>query len=186
MADLAQCGRCNGYTILGEYAGMKVVVDVEPATRDTNIAAILGGIGRYRVEKGQKGPSRVVPAPLGTPVSFEEPTGAQKGAESLVHIEHGCPATASKALKLATRPPSALVTPGGHSGGPHQPDAPAGAAGRAPAAGPSRASSATPRRSETRRRLVCDVCDQLIIEGLGEYTAIECGRFCWAVHEECP
>lgn len=102
---LAQCHKCQAYTLL-DAGVITVAVDVAPLDRAGYISAVMGGIGLYRVEKAPRGATRLRSAPLGSPAPSWAPSGAQIAAEGLVHAEHPCPATSSKAVSVeAAKPP---------------------------------------------------------------------------------
>lgn len=180
-AKLGRCPRCKAYCLVAERQGIRVAVDIAPADALGFGVAVANGVDLYWVENRPGRGSSV----LGRRSAAQNPSwgvgGSQTGSQRL-HAEHSCGAPARDIVIVnVQRPLSAPATPGSPRGGPHQPDARAGAAGGP--ASPSRAPSATHRRSKPFR---CAICDRVIKE-TEVYSAIECGvEFTWAAHEDCP
>lgn len=174
-AVLGQCGKCQGY-VLVEQGAVTVVVDVAPMSRPQYIESVLGGEGRWWVEKRPDGRCKLVPAPVGGPGPSWDASGLQAGAERLVHREHPCPAERAKPLALA----SAAAPPKAHAGATGTGDAPARAAGPSPAA------TATRHRTDPSLKAVrCDTCRKLIDQTTEPFTGLFFERWIWANHERC-
>lgn len=182
--QLAQCPRCQAFTLVGNAMGITVAVDVAPLLAQGYANAVVSGVGLWWVENGpDRRPGRLKP-PGAAPRPSWGPNGSQTGTQRL-HAEHSCGALAKDMRIVQPQgaqqgPPSAPVTPGGPRGGLRPPDAPAGAT-RAPER-PSRARPATHHPSRPFR---CTVCDRLLVHP-ESFVAIECGEYRWAAHEECP
>lgn len=174
-AVLGQCGKCQGY-VLVEQGAVTVVVDVAPMSRPQYIESVLGGEGRWWVEKRPDGRLKLVPAPVGGPGPSWGASGLQAGAERFVHREHPCPAERARPL-----------APG--AGGATPPKAHAGATGTGAASGlpvssvQSVAPDVTPRLTDKAVR--CGVCRKLIDQKTQPFTGLFHERWVWANHEVC-
>jgi hypothetical protein len=180
---LAQCLRCKAYTLLDTDGPVAVAVDVAPVDRDAYVASLVGRT-LYDVTRVPGRPPRLRSRPRGTPSPSFDASGAQRGAESFVHREHGCGAGAKdqRPVSAATAgKDSRPATPGASRAGNPPRDALAAVASER--AHPSRAPYASPRPSEQPVR--CDACDR-IIDQKQPFTGIHHGRWVWAEHEECP
>lgn len=180
---VAQCPRDQTIVLVAEIAGLHVAVDSTPLSLQGFADAFVVGVGLWRLTVGSGGASgRLDRPPAGWKPEWGV-NGAQTGAQRL-HAEHSCGAHAKDmrplGLKSAEKGPRrASATSGALPGGSRRSAAPAGATG---ALGrPSPATSATHLRS----RPSCDICGRIITEP-GSFSSIECGRYTWAVHEECP
>lgn len=182
MADarLARCPRCSGFTLVAERQGIRLAVDVAAVDAVGYGTAVAGGVGLWWVENRPGRGSRVV----GGYVAARRPSWAPGGSQNAVqgfgrlHAEHSCGASARDMIVVEVVSPkaSAPATPGAPKAGSRPNAAPAGASpGRE---FPSRAGRVSPRPFK------CSVCNRGISDKQ-EYSAIECGTYAWACHEEC-
>lgn len=118
---LAQCPRCQNYTLVATREAFTVAVDVAPLDRQGFANAVVSGVGLWAVVKGPGGASRMRTHPPGTPGLSFDPGGRQNGTQGFVHAEHSCGASArdQRIVPKVTRqgPPQASATSGGHKGG---------------------------------------------------------------------
>lgn len=181
-ARLAQCLRCKAYTLLDTSGPVALAVDIAPLDVNAYRDALLGGVGRYRVQKRQNGATKLLAAPLGAPVSFDPASGAQIATDGFVHGEHEHEAMHQR--------PVAVVVPGKASA-PATPGAPP--AGSRPLAahvyaarGPATRSPATTATHHLSNAYpVCGTCRRNIKAG-EIYVGVQHGPlWIWAEHEEC-
>lgn len=189
MAGLAQCRRCQAWTLLDKAGPVPVAVDVTPLDvvgyRDT----LLGAVGRWWVEKRQNGATRLRPAPLGSPGPRFAPSGAQvplegvtTGIESAIHAEHGHAARDQRVVKPTDPKGSAPAMPGAQGAG-SRPQTAHVYAARGPATR-SAATPATARPFDPYAR--CGTCRRTIRRG-EIYWGIQHGSvWIMAEHERCP
>jgi hypothetical protein len=177
---LAQCRRCQAYTLLGGDA-VAVAVDIVPVTQQRLAECIVERIGLFWVKAGKNGTQKLSGAFQRGQRPEWGPNGAQIGVQR-VYAEHWHLAREQQLVEVpkASDPCPAPVTPGGPRDGSRHPNAPAGATG-APER-PSRAAHATPLLSRPFR---CSICDHVIEPG-EDYNSIEFGTWHWACHMECP
>ncbi len=182
MADLAQCARCQTFTLLDKTGPVAVAVDLKPLDIQSYRDALMGQIGLLWVEKAADGTSKRLRAhKTGSRPVWDE-NGAQIGPQPL-HAEHGCPASSQRVVKTIDPKGSAPVTPGAPPAG-SRPLAAHVYAERGPATR-SPAASATSRLSSAYP--VCGTCGRNIKAGQ-IFTGVQHGNsWQWAEHEgKCP
>lgn len=184
---LATCHRCGTYVFLAHSSGVGTAADPAPATQDAYIQALVGGRRTFWLMTQAGRPHRLLTRrPQSTAPTFD-PGGAQTGTQGReVLVEHGCGGHTldmNTFTEVAQSPPPARVTPGRHTGGPHQPAAPGfhidwSKVGEPP----SPAKPATPHPSSPYPR--CGVCRRNIKHG-EIYIGIQHGPiWIWAEHYE--
>ena len=184
--DLAQCPRCQGFTLVGLSATqILVAVDVMSLNAQGFANALVSGVGLWAVEKTREGtPGRLVRPPGGPRPSWGA-NGQQTGTQP-IHAEHSCGVLAQDMRKLKPEAPSgprsAPVTPGVPGAGipPHD----ALDAGARALASRFRARHASRHLSDLGP-VRCATCDR-IVDQRKPYVAIQCGAYRWANCEECP
>lgn len=183
VAKLAQCPRCQAYTLVAERYGVAVAVDVAPTDALGFGVAVASGVELYWAQNEPGQPARV----LGRRSAAENPSwgpgGSQTGTQRL-HAEHSCGASARDMIIVQVAAPkgSAPATPGAAAAGSHQRAAPV--AGAPAPGGPSPATSATHRRSEPRGR--CGICGKPVHPGVLSWSITHGGDWIYGEHEECP
>lgn len=179
-ARLAQCLRCKAFTLLDTSGPVHWAADVSPLDQQGYLAAVVGRLALYAIEKRPDGSLKGRAASPGVVVPQWGPEGAQNGVQRL-HGEHPCPVKDQRPVKPVGPPEAPPATPGAPEAGSHPHAAPAAAP---PAPEPrSRAATANPRLSSYP---VCGTCRRNIKHG-EIYWGIQHGAdWKWAEHEICP
>lgn len=180
MADLAQCGRCRAFTLLDKTGPVPLAVDFMAAGRDGYIAALLGRVSLYGVQKRQNGATRLLAPSAGNAPPTFTPEGVQTGTPPL-HVEHSCPASVQRVVKATSPKDSAPATPGAPPDG-SRPLAAHVYAARGPA---TRSPAATATHHLSDAYPVCGTCRRNVKSG-EMYTGVQHGnKWIWAEHERC-
>lgn len=186
VPKLGRCNRCQAYVFLAMSSGVRSAADVAPADRDGYVAALVDGRRTFGLAKAAGRPSKLLVRRLGDPAPSFDAGGRQAGTQRFVLVEHGCGGRARNMLtfeEVPQGPHQARVTPGGRSGGIHQPDVPAGPQTAAQSFR-SPAPPATPRPSDPYPS--CGTCRRYVKPG-ELYWGIQHGTvWIYCEHEECP